>query len=498
MTRSVTGVKKSLFPTEKSAEDIKKEATINSKPEQAAVSAAKKDAPKSPTGRKNWISIGLRLLIITITFGVFAVAIPTQFRDLAEVTQAFVKSTNFTIESNSSLDIGNVKKNPELRKDANGKTNVMLVGVDTRYVVARGGGTLRNTDSLMVATYDHKTHRVGLISFPRDIIANFPNTPSYMKINAIYATGESRSKGSGLESIKQTLENMSGLKIQYYAMVDLKGFMTVIDLLGGIDVYVERSFTDYQYPTDNYRWRTVSFTQGWAHMNGDTALAFSRSRHSQQAGEGSDFARARRQQKVIQGVIDQALKQETLQNPKKIFEILNAIAGSIQVNQLTPEDVEAALAILTAKGKPEIFNVVLDPTVANKKLLQVGGYGTGYTITTIGGVKNTGPMRQFLTDFSNEPTIVNDVTIPVYNGKSGSFTSKYRNLTGRFFYMKLYNAGTTEEYQGDTVFNHGGAQYERVSKFIAATMGMTYQEVTDESIRAPRPNGVPVVIVLGK
>jgi LCP family protein required for cell wall assembly len=496
MTRSVTGVKRSLFPFSFKKKEDPKDPSPSIPPKEAASPVAEKKDTQS-SGKMKWFSLGAKILIVLITAGIFGVAIPMQFQDLANVTQAFVRSTNFTIESNS-LDIDNVKKAPELKKDATGKTNIMLVGVDTRYVLTRGGGTLRNTDSLMLATYDHKTNRIGLISFPRDIIANFPNTPSFMKINAIYATGESRSKGSGLESIKQTLENFSGLKIQYYAMVDLKGFTTVIDLLGGIDVHVDRSFTDYLYPTDNYRWRTVSFTQGWAHMNGDTALAFSRSRHSQQAGEGSDFARARRQQKVIQGVIDQALKQETLQNPKKIFEILNAVASSIQVNQLTPEDVEAALAIAKDKGKPEIFNVVMDPNVANKTLLQVGGYGTGYTVTTKGGVKNIGPSRQYLQDFSTEPTIVNDITIPVYNGKSGSFTSKYRSLTGRFFYLKMYNAGNTEEYQGDTVFNHGGKQYESLAKFVAGTMGMNYVEVVDESIKAPRPNGVPVVIVIGK
>jgi hypothetical protein len=281
-------------------------------------------------------------------------------------------------------------------------------------------------------------------------------------------------------------------------MIDLHGFVSVIDQLGGLDIYVEKSFTDYLYPTENYRWQTIVFKQGWTHMSGDMALKYSRSRHSQQNNEGSDFARARRQQKVIQAVIDTAQKQENLQNPKKVFEILNTIASSVLVNQLTPEDVQAAVNILKDKGKPASYSVVLDPAAANKTLIQVGGYGTGYTLTSKAGVNNWGPTKQFVKDFVTEPTFIEkNLAIPVYNAKSGSFTAKYRSITSRFFYNKFYNGGSFAEIAGDVVYNHGGKDYELMGKFIAGTLGYSYVEPTAE-MNVPRPKDTPIVIVLGK
>jgi len=461
-------------------------------------------APKNPadktTSDKRRFSISAALIVkvvlVIVTLGFFGFVIPSFFNEVAVFAQTLVKSTNFTIEGNT-FSIDDIKKDPSLKKDSNGRTNVMLIGIDTREYGKES--SIKNTDSMMVASYDSKTNRVSLISFPRDLVINYPNTSSYGKINATYAYGEApRNGGNGLEYLKTALERLTGQKIQYYAMINLHGFMTVIDQLGGIDVYVENSFTDYKYPTDNYRWRTVSFTKGWMHMNGDQALAYARSRHSQQNGEGSDFARARRQQKVIQAVIDQAQKQENLQNPKKIFEILNTIASSIKVNQLTPEDIQAGLQILTEKGKPPVYTSVMDPTAGNSTLIQVGGFGTGYNITAKPNYKNFGNITQFLNDFVEEPTMWHyNMTIPVYNGKGSNFTQRYGAITKRFFYNKFKNAGSTDEYQGTLVFNTSGKEYEYLGNFIAKNIGGTYVDASDSSVQAPRP-GSPIVIVLGK
>jgi len=94
------------------------------------------------------------------------------------------------------------------------------------------------------------------------------------------------------------VEELVGEEIQYYAMIDLKGFVNLIDSLDGTYINVENSFTDYMYPADNnVGYQTVTFTAGPQTMDGDIALKYARSRHSMDNGEGSDFARARRQQK---------------------------------------------------------------------------------------------------------------------------------------------------------------------------------------------------------
>src|SRR6185436_5076257 len=89
-----------------------------------------------------------------------------------------------------------------------------------------------------------------------------------------------------------------------YAVIDFKGFVKAIDDVGGVDVVVDKSFTDATFPND-YPFDTkgviapVTFPKGSQHMAGQRALIFARSRHSENNNEGSDFARSERQKKII-------------------------------------------------------------------------------------------------------------------------------------------------------------------------------------------------------
>ena len=76
------------------------------------------------------------------------------------------------------------------------------------------------------------------------------------------------------------------------------------------EVYVERAFADTLYPTNDQFTKVVRFEEGWQHMDGETALVFARSRHGNN-GEGSDFARSRRQQKILLSVKDKVFAAST-------------------------------------------------------------------------------------------------------------------------------------------------------------------------------------------
>ncbi len=121
---------------------------------------------------------------------------------------------------------------------------------------------------------------------------------------------------------RQTVETLSGLNIPYFAVLDFAGFKEAIDQVGGVDVVVDRTFTDYAYPADvgDGYLPPITFTAGPQHMDGTTALEFARSRHA--AGpEGSDFARSQRQQKIITAF------------EAKLFQ-LNIISGASTLNSL--------------------------------------------------------------------------------------------------------------------------------------------------------------------
>ncbi|KKQ11526.1 MAG: hypothetical protein US24_C0024G0006 [candidate division WS6 bacterium GW2011_GWC2_36_7] len=188
-----------------------------------------------------------------------------------------------------ALSLTNVE--PELQKDSTGKyTNFLIIGIDTR-----GTTDGLNTDTLILASYNYDTHNVVMVSIPRDLSVEIgKDSKWYNKINAVYAfTKEESDDTKGLQELQRTVEELTGTEIQYYAMVNFDGFTQVVDAVGGVDINVENSFTDYTYPLGN-GYQTVSFKAGIQHMNGDTALKYARSRHSSDNNEGSDFMRGTR------------------------------------------------------------------------------------------------------------------------------------------------------------------------------------------------------------
>ncbi len=118
----------------------------------------------------------------------------------------------------SPSDLIGKQKEPELKKDSTGVyTNILIVGIDTRTKLK----TL-NTDVIIVASYNHKTKDVVMISIPRDFCTKVnPSKTSYGKINSAYSIYEAKEKGSGLEGLKGIVEEITGMEIQYYAMINL-------------------------------------------------------------------------------------------------------------------------------------------------------------------------------------------------------------------------------------------------------------------------------------
>lgn len=213
-----------------------------------------------------------------------------------------------------------------LKGESAGRTNILLLGVGDQ---GHDGATL--SDSIMVASIDTKTKYVALISIPRDLYIKIPGN-GYSKINAAHAYGEKQDPGSGPELAKEVIEDTLGITIHYYARLDFSGLQKVVDSLGGVTVDVENSFCDYNYPTERKGdTRKVCFTKGEQTLNGTQALQYARSRHAL-GPEGSDFARSRRQQKLILAIKEKALSVNTAFNPKRVLEVLNTLGDHVKTD----------------------------------------------------------------------------------------------------------------------------------------------------------------------
>lgn len=212
-----------------------------------------------------------------------------------------------------------------LAGEKEGRINFLLLGMGG---AGHEGAYL--TDTIIIASFQPKSKKVAMVSVPRDLVIPIPNY-GWRKINNINAFAEAKERGSGGETTGQTISQVFDIPIHYYIRADFAGFKTLIDKLGGVSVYVDRGFTDYQYPTDDFKYQTLSFEEGWQVMDGEEALKFVRSRHGTN-GEASDFARSRRQQKILVALKNKILSFSTLLNPLKIQNIYETLKDSISTN----------------------------------------------------------------------------------------------------------------------------------------------------------------------
>lgn len=214
-----------------------------------------------------------------------------------------------------------------------GRTNILILGKGGEGHVAS-----ELTDTIIFASVSHNNPRVTVVSLPRDIW--IPAIRA--KINSAYYWGKQRQEGGGLILAKSTVEEIVGQPVQYGLVVDFSGFTKIIDVLGGIEVNVERVFVDEKYPIPGRendlcdgdkeykcRYETIKFESGAKLMDGETALKFVRSRNAQ-GEEGTDIARAARQQKVLLAIREKILSPAILLSPRKLLSIWRAVKNSIE------------------------------------------------------------------------------------------------------------------------------------------------------------------------
>jgi LCP family protein required for cell wall assembly len=197
--------------------------------------------------------------------------------------------------------------------------NMLILGSDSRDPDNLTGS---RSDTIILAHLPKGRGSAQLVSIPRDTWVHVPRSKDGQhgntdaKINAAYAWG-------GVPLTVQTVESYTGVRIDHVVLVDFAGFQRIVDALGGIDIDVDRNFKSIHPP---YR----QFTKGRQHMDGATALDYSRQR--KQFPDG-DFARIRHQQQVIRAILDQAASGGLLTDPGRLNAFIRASADSVSVDK---------------------------------------------------------------------------------------------------------------------------------------------------------------------
>lgn len=276
----------------------------------------------------------------------------------------------------------------DLEGEEEDRVNFLLLGIG-----GEGHDGPQLTDTIIFTSFRPSDGAVAMMSLPRDMSVPIPNY-GYRKVNHANAYGEMDNPGSGSELASQVIGEVLDEDINYYLRVDFAGFEEFIDAIGGVDVYIENGFTDSNYPIEgkeydecgygevekvdeidevdeveeveeepselteilaideeegileealdeenlpevvpdySCRFESITFYEGWTHMDGRTALKFARSRHGNN-DEGSDFARSERQQKIILAVKDKVLSASTFLNPSRISKMMDTLEENIATN----------------------------------------------------------------------------------------------------------------------------------------------------------------------
>jgi len=248
------------------------------------------------------------------------------------------------------------------------------------------------TDSLMIAHIDIKKNTVTLVSLPRDIWVKLPTKTKevfHSKINSVYQIAlnstnypavDIRKPGTA-DLLAKAVQTITGLPIDNYVAVDFAGFEKAIDSLGGVDVDVQKTFDDYEYPLADKekelcgkeaefeqvkkfmepgfneeekkklfsekpelekffkditeepkdafpcRYEHLHFDKGMTHMDGATALKYVRSRHSLQ--DGTDFGRGARQQQFVKALKNKLISVGII---TRVFSLMNEVKTHVETD----------------------------------------------------------------------------------------------------------------------------------------------------------------------
>ncbi len=302
------------------------------------------EPPKEPSRRRHWWKLPLLFF--------FALA--------------FTGSGWFTYKVSAATDrifTENVGGQQILKQDLKGgdRVNILLIGIGG---AGHDGGDL--ADTIQLVSIEPERQRAVMVSLPRDLYVQVPDSFQSVKINEVHMIGEDQElPGGGPALLKKKVGEILGLDVHYFVRVDFKGFRQVIDSMGGVAINVKEPLYDPYYPL-GHGYQVVDVPAGETQMNGELALKYARSRETT-----SDFDRSRRQQEVLVAARNKALSVAFLTNPSKISQLVDILGDHV-------------LTDLTLKEAQRLAEIVRDIKPANVTSQVIDGETTGLLYDSVG------------------------------------------------------------------------------------------------------------------
>lgn len=318
---------------------------------------SKSDRTKEPNRPKSRGSArrGLKLLLLSVFALVFFSSGWFTYQVASATGKIFTENTT----GGSPLLQGK-----KLKDDQEGRINILLLGIG-----GEGHDGPNLTDTIQVASVDPRAKQISMLSIPRDLYVQVPDSLQKVKINEVHAIGEDiGTEGGGPGLVKKQMSEMLDVPIHYFVRADFEGFKQLVDSVGGVDIEVAERLYDPYYPRGT-GYQVLDIPPGIRRMDGELALKYVRSRETT-----SDFDRSRRQQQVMLATRDKALSLQYLTNPTKISQLIDVLGERVKTD-------------LSVGEMQRLANLVKDipATAVTSKVLDNGPNGLLYDSTGPGG-----------------------------------------------------------------------------------------------------------------
>lgn len=256
------------------------------------------------------------------------------------------------------------------RWDEESRFTIMVAGMDRR---PNESNSLQvRTDALMLINIDPETQHVGILHIPRDLFFAMPPTENnpdspLVRVNTLLLRGEERQEGYGPYMIMDTLQYNLGIYVDAYVLFDFQAFTDIVDALGGVDITTTYPISDPTYPDMNYGFDPFYLEAGEHTLDGETALKFVRTRHSD-----NDYERGDRQIQMVRAVVEKATSPRIL--PGLLLqapELMENLEGNLYT------DLTLADAIALARFAADLPDDGIDTGVIERPYITGASTGDG-------------------------------------------------------------------------------------------------------------------------
>ncbi len=370
------------------------------------------------------------------------------------------------------------------------------------------------TDTIMVLSVDPANGRAMEVSIPRDlevgIDAFSDRKVQSQKVNSAYEIGMddggwpgkrpefTRAKDRGGKLATQTVGAVSGLRFDGYVAVDFKAFRDLVDAVGGVQVCLDGPLDDPQYPNANngYIRGGIHFKAGCQQVNGEQALQLARSRHAIEAAEANDFARAKRQQLLLNAIRKKATSAGTIGRAGSLMDALQ-------------KDIDTSLSLTDLKALADWQAKIPDGAVGRAGIsaedflgeyyLRRGTCGDFYAYTLCPEDPSFQVLRSYFAGMLVDPKVLHEgASVQMVNG-----SRTLDDLADRVSHslqplgFKIAEPTRTRAAEKSVVYDYSGGRYPLTTKWLATYFNATVVTPTGATPPTPNPPSGGIAVVLG-